>query len=115
MMDIVEGWTHERSVAECVHALDKAGVPCSAYADPGDALTDPHLMQRGLFQQVCDGAGQFTGINPPWRMSGTKAELGGHVPAVGEHTQDILDNILAMPRSEQARMRAAGAFGMTKP
>ena len=34
MMDIVEGWTRERPVAECVRLLDKAGVPCSAYADP---------------------------------------------------------------------------------
>jgi crotonobetainyl-CoA:carnitine CoA-transferase CaiB-like acyl-CoA transferase len=115
MMDIVEGWTRERPVAECVRLLDKAGVPCSAYADPGDTLSDPHMIQRGLFQQVCDGAGQFTGINPPWRMSGTRAELGGHVPAVGEHTQDILDNVLGMAPAEQARLRAAGAFGGAKP
>ena len=115
MMDVVEGWTRERSVAECVRILDHAGVPCSAYADPGDTLSDPHLIQRGLFQQVSDGAGQFTGINPPWRMSGTRAELGEHVPATGEHTEDILDNVLGMPSSEQKRMRAAGAFGGTKP
>jgi hypothetical protein len=38
--------------------------------------------------------------------------LGEHVPAVGEHTQEILDSILGMPPSEQARMRAAGAFGV---
>jgi CoA:oxalate CoA-transferase len=115
MMDVVEGWTRERTVAECVRALDRAGVPCSAYADPGETLTDAHLIERGLFQRVSDGAGQFTGINPPWRMSGTRAELGAHVPAVGEHTQDILDNILAMPPAEQARVRAAGAFGVAKP
>jgi crotonobetainyl-CoA:carnitine CoA-transferase CaiB-like acyl-CoA transferase len=112
MMDVVEGWTRERSIVECVRLLDKAGVPCSAYADPADTLTDAHLIERGLFQQVFDGAGQFTGINPPWRMSGTRAELGEHVPAVGEHTQEILDSILGMPPSEQARMRAAGAFGV---
>jgi hypothetical protein len=48
-------------------------------------------------------------------MSATKAELGDHVPAVGEHTQDILDNILEMPPAEQARVRAAGAFGVNRP
>jgi hypothetical protein len=41
--------------------------------------------------------------------------LGEHVPAVGEHTQDILDNILEMPPAEQVRVRAAGAFGVVKP
>lgn len=115
MMDVVEGWTRERSVTECVQALDRAGVPCSAYADPSDTLADPHLIQRGLFRQVSDGAGRFTGINPPWRMSGTRAEVGDSVPAVGEHTQEILDNILGLSPSEQALMRAAGAFGVAKP
>lgn len=115
MMNVVEGWTRQRTVAECVRLLDQAGVPCSAYADPGDTLTDAHLIERGLFQRVSDGAGQFTGINPPWRMSGTRSELGERVPAAGEHTQDILDNILGMAPAEQARARAAGAFGAAKP
>src|SRR5205085_669777 len=37
MMGVVEQWTESRSVA----ALEAAGVPCSAYGDPGDALADP--------------------------------------------------------------------------
>ena len=57
MMAVVERWTRERSVADCIAALEAAGVPCSAYGDPGDALDDPHLVERGLFGRITDAAG----------------------------------------------------------
>jgi len=111
MMDIVEGWTGERSVAAALQALEAAGVPCAAYAEPGGALTDPHLLQRGLFSEVQDGAGSFTGVNPPWQMSGTRAELRGAVPGIGEHTDAVLADCLHLPAEAVQRLRAAGVFG----
>ena len=111
MMDVVETWTCERSVAQAVPALEAAGVPCAAYADPGDALRDPHLLQRGLFSEVHDGAGSFTGANPPWQMSGTRAELRGQVPGIGEHTDAVLSDCLQLPATAVQRLREAGVFG----
>jgi crotonobetainyl-CoA:carnitine CoA-transferase CaiB-like acyl-CoA transferase len=90
MMKIVEGWTRERTVAECVVAFEAAGVPCARYADPGDALQDAHLRERGVFQRVQDAAGAFQGVNPPWKMSGTASHLRGAVPGVGEHGDPVL-------------------------
>jgi crotonobetainyl-CoA:carnitine CoA-transferase CaiB-like acyl-CoA transferase len=111
MMAVVERWTRERSVAECDVALEAAGVPCSAYGDPGDALADPHLIGRGLFGRVSDAAGAFTGVNPPGRMSGTRAELRERVPAVGADTGAALKDWLVLTSVELARLRANGAFG----
>lgn len=115
MMQMVEEWTSQRTVVECIKLLEAAGVPCSAYGDPGDALTDPHLLQRGLFARVTDGGGEFTGINPPWHMSGTRAQLGSRVPGVGEHTRAILEELLHMAPDELRRIGNAGAFGKKKP
>jgi crotonobetainyl-CoA:carnitine CoA-transferase CaiB-like acyl-CoA transferase len=111
MMAIVERWSGARSVAECVAALDAAGVPCSAYGDPGDALADPHLIGRGLFGRIHDAAGDYVGINPPWRMSGSAAELRGRVPAVGADRDAVLAGWLRAGPDEIARWREAGAFG----
>jgi CoA:oxalate CoA-transferase len=111
MMAIVEGWTRERSVAECVAALEAAGVPCSAYGEPGDALVEPHLIERGLFSRVSDAAGAFTGVNPPWRMSGARAELREHVPAVGSGGGAALEEWLALSAQEIERLRSGGVFG----
>ena len=115
MMEVVERWTRERSVADCVAALEAAGVPCSAYGDPGDALADPHLVERGLFGRITDAAGAFTGVNPPWRMSGTAAELRGRVPATGGDRDAVLAEWLAADAAEIERWRAAGVFGGAAP
>ena len=105
-MAVVERWTATRSVADCVAALEAAGVPCSAYGDPGDALADPHLVERGLFGRIHDAAGDFTGVNPPWRMSGSAAELRGRVPAIGADRDEVLREWLA---ATAGRDRGAGA------
>jgi CoA:oxalate CoA-transferase len=90
MMRIVERWTRERSVAECMAALEGAGVPCSHYADPSETLDDPHLLQRGVFEHVPDAGGGFTGVNAPWKMTGTSSRLRAAPPLVGEHREQIL-------------------------
>ena len=115
MMDVVERWTQGRSVAECVAALEAAGVPCSAYREPGDALGDPHLIERGLFGRISDAAGEFTGVNPPWRMSASGAELRGPVPGVGADGDAVLGAWLALDADELARLRASGVFGAARP
>ena len=111
MMQVTERWTRERSVAECIAALEAAGVPCSVYGDPADALADPHLLERGLFGRIHDAAGPFVGVNPPWRMSGARAELRGRIPAIGADAEALLGDWLAMDAGEVERLRAAGAIG----
>ena len=111
MMAVVERWTRARSVADCVAALEAAGVPCSAYGEPGDALADPHLVGRGLFGRIADAAGTFTGVNPPWRMSGSDAELRQRVPATGADRDAVLGEWLAADAEEVGRWRDAGVFG----
>jgi crotonobetainyl-CoA:carnitine CoA-transferase CaiB-like acyl-CoA transferase len=93
LMQIIEAWTKTRSVAQCIEALGAAGVPCAAYADPADTLKDPHLAARKAFAAVADGGGTFMGVNPPYKMSGTRAELRGRVPGIGEHTEEILKEL----------------------
>ena len=111
MMQVVERWTSRHTVAECVAALDAAGVPCAAYADPGDALDDPHLQARGLFSPVHDGAGEFTGVNAPWQMNSGAPHIGERVAAIGEHGPAVLRELLQASDAEVSRWREAGAFG----
>jgi CoA:oxalate CoA-transferase len=110
-MSVVEEWTRQRTVDECVSALEAAGVPCAAYADPGDALVDPHLLSRGLFSEIADGAGAFTGVNPPWRMSGSRAELRDRVPAVGERGPAALRDWLGLTDADVQSLGFADAAG----
>ena len=111
MMEVVEGWSRERPLADCLESLNAAGVPCAAYREPAASLDDPKLHARGLFSPLHDAAGTYVGVNAPWQMSGTGSRLGGTVPGVGEHTSAVLEEVLALRTSEIEALRASGAFG----
>ena len=114
MMQVVEKWTGRHSVDECMAALEAAGVPCARYRDPGAALTDPHLLARGAFGTISDDAGDFTGVNAPWKMSGAETSIHREIPAVGAHRDEVLSRALGLSTEEIAALAAAGVFGKPK-
>ena len=111
MMQVVEKWTGLHTVDECVAALDAAGVPCARYRDPGAALADPHLIARGAFATIADGAGEFFGVNAPWKMSGAQTSIGRDIPAVGAHRDEVLSRTLGLSPEAIAALVRLGAFG----
>jgi CoA:oxalate CoA-transferase len=114
MMQVIEEWTQRHTVDQCIAALEKAGVPCAVYRDPGAALTDPHLLQRGAFATIADRAGEFTGVNAPWKMSGADTAMKRDIPGVGAHRDELLSQALGMSTEAIAGLAKAGAFGRTR-
>jgi CoA:oxalate CoA-transferase len=111
MMQVIEMWTQRHTVKECMAALDRAGVPSAVYRDPGAALTDPHLLQRGAFATIADGAGEFVGVNAPWKMSGADTSMKREIPGVGAHRDEVLSRALGLSAEAIAGLAEAGAFG----
>ncbi len=111
MMQVVEKWTGRHSVDECIAALDAAGVPCARYRDPGAALTDPHLVARGSFSSIADGAGEFVGVNAPWKMSDAETPIGRDIPSIGAHREEVLSRMLELSPDEITALANMGAFG----
>jgi CoA:oxalate CoA-transferase len=114
MMQVIEAWTRSHTVRECIAALEKAGVPCAEYRDPGAALTDPHLLQRGVFATIADAAGEFTGVNAPWKMSGADTAMKREIPGVGAHRDEVLSKTLGISAEAINGLAEAGAFGKTR-
>ncbi len=111
MMQVIEKWTERHTVKECMAALDRAGVPSAVYRDPGAALSDPHLLQRGAFTTITDGAGEFVGVNAPWKMSAAQTSMQREVPAIGAHREEVLSRVLGLSPEAVARLAGAGVFG----
>jgi CoA:oxalate CoA-transferase len=114
MMQVIEKWTERHTVKDCIAALDRAGVPCAEYRDPGAALTDPHLMHRGTFATIADGAGEFVGVNAPWKMSDAMTSMQREVPDIGAHRDEVLSHALGLSAEAIADLAKAGAFGMVR-
>jgi crotonobetainyl-CoA:carnitine CoA-transferase CaiB-like acyl-CoA transferase len=114
MMQVIEQWTERHTVEQCMAALDKAGVPSAVYRDPGAALDDPHLLQRGVFASIADKAGEFTGVNAPWKMSGADTAMKRDIPGIGAHREAVLAGTLGLSADAIAGLAAAGAFGKAR-
>ena len=75
--------------------LDAAGLPWSPVHELREVGSDPHFLARGLFAPVPGGEGARCVLQPV-RFSHYATELRRGVPALGQHTDEILmDKTLA--------------------
>src|SRR5450631_2293928 len=93
LMDGVETWSRTLSTENCLAALNRCGVPASAYRTVAEALSDPQIAHRGALAEVEDGGGTFKVMNLPFRMSGARVSAGRRVSTLGEHTVTVLREI----------------------
>ena len=89
-MDEFEAWSQRLTSAECQAALDRNSVPAAAYRTVREAMADPQLAHRNAFADVRDAGGAFKALNQPFRMSAAALAAGPRVPALGEHTREVL-------------------------
>ncbi len=96
LMGRIESWTRTRSCAECERVIGGAGVPITRYRTVREALGDAQLAHRGSLATVKDPAGTFLVPNLPYKLSGGRVEVRPHIPALGEHTEQVLSGIAGL-------------------
>lgn len=108
LLGLTEQWTAERTSAEAEEILSSHGVPCARYREMADVLDDPQLAARGAWTTIHDKAGAFVVPNPPFRMSGTRAQPRDLVADLGEHGPALLRAELGLSDQQIAALREAG-------
>jgi crotonobetainyl-CoA:carnitine CoA-transferase CaiB-like acyl-CoA transferase len=99
---LVEVWTRARSPEAVMQTLQAAGVAAGLVADARDLATDPHLAARGYWARCSDGT-ILDGVLP--RLSVTPGAVAAPGPRLGEHTDDVLRELLGMKQSAVDRLR----------
>jgi len=107
----LEAWATTLPTGVVVEQILAAGLPCSRYRAPEDVLHDEHLIGRGSFAAIEDARGKYLVLNPPFRFSDLALEAGASVGGLGEHTREVLWDIIRVDDAEFAVLRTAGAFG----
>jgi crotonobetainyl-CoA:carnitine CoA-transferase CaiB-like acyl-CoA transferase len=90
LMDGVEAWSRAVTTEQCLAALNREGVPSSAYRTVAEALADPQLAHRRSLAEVEDGGGTFKVLNLPFRMTGARVLPAKRMASLGEHTRALL-------------------------
>jgi crotonobetainyl-CoA:carnitine CoA-transferase CaiB-like acyl-CoA transferase len=96
LMSELEQWTKVRSARQCEDILMSAGVPCSRYLTVSEAITDPQTISRGTMAHAEDAAGPFLVPNAPFKFAHGEIMARPQVPALGQHTRQVLGEFLGM-------------------
>jgi crotonobetainyl-CoA:carnitine CoA-transferase CaiB-like acyl-CoA transferase len=83
----------ERTTQEWLDLLLKLGIPAAPLRTPDELFDNPHLNAVGFFETVESPHGplRFPGV-PTW-FSQTPGRVAGPAPALGENTQELLEEL----------------------
>ncbi len=107
----IGAWTATRTADETMTILQSHGVAAGVCADNRRVVHDPHLQARGFWPEV-----QHSSVGPhilageAWNYSRTPAAIYAAAPALGEHTDYVLREILGKTPEEIAQLREAGVL-----
>ncbi|GAB3444359.1 CoA transferase [Streptomonospora sediminis] len=87
----IEEVTATRTTAEWIKILDRAGVPGGPVLTYAEALDDPHVIARGMIDEVDHPIiGSMRTIAPPAKFASLDFGIKGPAPWLGQHTSDVL-------------------------
>ncbi len=102
---------HFRTCAtdEWIQRLRAAGVPCGPVNDIPTALESPQAEHRQMVQSVTDGNGdRIPLVGPVPKLDKTPAYIFRPPPLLGEHTNELLQEKLALTEQEIDALRESG-------
>ncbi len=87
--------------------LEASNVPCGPINDYKEVFEDPQVRHRGLKIEIPHPAGMpRPTVASPMRFSETPVEYELPPPLLGEHTREVLGDLLGMRREELDRLAA---------
>lgn len=108
LQEIVAAWVKARPRAEVLATLDEYEVVAAAVNDARDITEDPHFADRTLVDLANTMLGPAMMPGPVLHMKGYRGPTYDGVPAIGQHTREVLADEQGMPLVELAKLAAAG-------
>jgi formyl-CoA transferase len=107
---VIEQWTMQHTKHEVMHVLMEADVPCGPILSMKDLIEDSALARRGMIAEVeHPQRGTFKTVGCPLVLSDSPVEIAAS-PLLGEHTADILREVMGCNDAELERLRAEGVI-----
>jgi formyl-CoA transferase len=108
LIPLIRDIMKERERKDWIERLDAAGVPCGPINDYKEVFDDPQVRHRQLkIETPHPLSGSLPGIASPMRFSETPVEYKLPPPLLGEHTREVLGDLLGMRNDELDRLATA--------
>lgn len=113
LVPLLEALTRRQPVGHWLATLRPAGVPCGAVNDIAQVFADPQVRHRGMLVEMpCPAAadGVVRLIGNPIRGSASPVAYRRPPPLLGEHTDEVLEEVLGLNELHRRRLRDIGVI-----
>ena len=109
---IIEEWTSRHTRNEVVEALSAEGVPCAPVKSIQEVADDPHLLKRGMIQEVDHPKkGRVRVPASAIRFADGLSIKLEPAPPLGGNTDTVLRDLLGIDEAEIQNMKKEGVVG----
>jgi formyl-CoA transferase len=111
IFDTIEQWTMTKTKFEAMDILNKYDIPCGPILSMKELAEEQSLRKTGTIVEVDHPTrGKYLTVGNPIKMSDSISEV-KRSPLLGEHTDEILRDVLRFDRRRIAKVQASGALG----
>ena len=108
---VLAAWTAESAPEDVAALLQAAGVPSGKVQRSSDLAKDPQYKHRSFFREHEHGEmGAVAYAGHQYRISGYNNGPRGPAPLLGEHSFEVLTNLLGLSEEEVSEVFASGAI-----
>lgn len=109
--EALTAWTTSRDVESAMREFQAAGVPAGVVQRSSDLLADPQYAHRGFYHYLEHGEmGRIPYAGHQYRIAGYDNGPRGPAPMLGEHSFEVLTELLGLSEEELSEAFAAGAI-----
>ena len=106
---MIEEWTMTKTKMEVMDTLNKVNVPCGPIMSMEELVDEESLLATGTVVEVDHPTrGKYRSVGNPIKLSDSQSEV-KRSPLLGEHTDEILIDILGYSQKEVDEFRTKGA------
>ncbi len=106
---ILDAVFRQSTMQEWVDRFHAAGIPCSPVRTFAEVAEHPQPGLRAMFPTIaCPAAGSHRVTGTPVKMSETPGRIGAPAPGLGQHTAQVLSELLGLEARDLDSMAEAG-------
>ncbi|MGF1593338.1 MAG: formyl-CoA transferase [Kiloniellaceae bacterium] len=111
IFDTIEEWTKTKTKFEVMEACNPLDIPCGPILSMKELAEEPSLRATGTIVEVDHPErGKYLTVGNPIKLSDSPAEV-KRSPLLGEHTEEILREVLGYSEDEVQEAWSSGALG----
>jgi crotonobetainyl-CoA:carnitine CoA-transferase CaiB-like acyl-CoA transferase len=109
LVPLLEGILKTRTKTDWLAALEAAKVPCGAINTLSEVFIDPQIQARGMVQQWHHPIKpDLKLVASPMKLSRTPVRQDFAPPMLGQHTSEVLHEVLGLSPEQQGALRGKG-------